>query len=647
MMRFNDATRLASTKLRTRKVRLIITIIVAGMMFSVLAAVSFTARGIFASIDSFNQEGFGDRYIISASAHSSIKDLRTNPEVIARAQALYKEEQAQKAAYAKTIGWQYDTKNVPSITTEINTPDGGKLKTVDTHNPAARQAIKDYYKAHPLSGLPELKKMAASYGPVNYYESRSIFQNFGGDDTDNPTLHVIQNGKETDDDKNAGQNNPLASFGNTWSLISTDLLKPFLLPNADTSVGKDGSLPLIAPFNALEQMLGLKALSSTATPAERLEHIRQVRAGAASVTLRVCYRNQASANLLSQASNQQQEIAQNKNDNTYTKPPIVYGTPTQPCQVPPIASDSRSAFEKQNDTKRQQFEQAFGQAAPAQQVLTFRIVGVAPSQPNYGGFISGIVSSILSSNLGYGGANWFTPIENTTKAPVLGTIFATDSQPQATTHFVELSSARQAEAFLKKYVCEGDFSDEPGMRSNNFDPYRHCSQQGKYFALDAFGSNSLALESVKKGFSRIFGYVALGVAIVAGIIMIGTVGRTIADSRRETAVFRAIGAKKLDIAQIYLIYTIFLSLFIFVFALLAGFFVSQIVDHKFSDQITTQALVAYNAQNLNRVFHFSSFYIPDMLRLLGLSIAGGFLSAFFPLLRNLRRNPIRDMRDDT
>ena len=129
--------------------------------------------------------------------------------------------------------------------------------------------------------------------------------------------------------------------------------------------------------------------------------------------------------------------------------------------------------------------------------------------------------------------------------------------------------------------------------------------------------------------------------------MMGTVGRLIADSRRETAVFRAIGAKKLDIAQIYLLYTLLLALLVALFACAIGVIAALVTQHLFSATFTVQALVAYNSQNFNQTFHLFSFYWPDVLYLAGIAMATGLLSAALPLTRNLRRNPIRDMRDDT
>ena len=68
----------------------------------------------------------------------------------------------------------------------------------------------------------------------------------------------------------------------------------------------------------------------------------------------------------------------------------------------------------------------------------------------------------------------------------------------------------------------------------------------------------------------VFTIVALVIAAIAALIMMGMIGRVIGDSRRETAVFRAIGAKRNDIRAIYSTYTFFLSLGIVVATLVIG-----------------------------------------------------------------------------
>ena len=321
----------------------------------------------------------------------------------------------------------------------------------------------------------------------------------------------------------------------------------------------------------------------------------------------------------------------------------MYGLPTQPCGASPIIRDVRTKAEKTAADKERQFAELFGKPAAAQSVITFRVVGLVPD-PSYvlATGASQIISSLVNSSLGTG---WFTPLEQGQTQPTVAQIF--DNKIGAVngtlpTHYAEFPTATQARNFIDKSSCSPDFGGGP-----NHDPATACIKANHFFNLSPFGSNNLALESIQKKFSEIFRIAAIVVAAIAAIIMMGTVGRMIADSRRETAVFRAIGAKRMDIAQIYLLYTLLLSLMISAFALLGGLAIALFAQHRLADAATIQALVAYNAQDLNRTFNLFAFYLPDILYMIGLAIIVGLLSISIPLIRNVRRNPIRDMRDDT
>ena len=128
--------------------------------------------------------------------------------------------------------------------------------------------------------------------------------------------------------------------------------------------------------------------------------------------------------------------------------------------------------------------------------------------------------------------------------------------------------------------------------------------------------------------------------------MMGTVGKIIADSRRETAVFRAIGAKRLDIAQIYLTYTMFIAFLISVVSIALGWAVALYVQSRYGETATVEAIVSFNSQDLNREFMLVGLNAREIIMLIGVIFAGSMLSAVLPLLTNLRRNPIRDMRDE-
>src|SRR5688572_23254082 len=110
MIRLHDATMLALTKLRTRKVRLIVTVVVSGLLFSALAGASFVARGVMSGISGFGEEGLGDRYIVQAYPQINY-GFSENPEVIARSVAIHKDTVARKKAEAKRLGITYDADN--------------------------------------------------------------------------------------------------------------------------------------------------------------------------------------------------------------------------------------------------------------------------------------------------------------------------------------------------------------------------------------------------------------------------------------------------------------------------------------------------------------------------------------------------------
>ncbi len=641
MIRLRDATMLALTKLRTRRIRLAVTIVVSGLLFSALAGASLVARGVMNGVSSFSKEGLGDRYITQVSPQIGYTFF-SDEQVLDRAVAIQKEIVANKKTEAKRLGITYDPASETSPVQEYEYP-GGKQRNLVPNHPAAKQAVAEYTASHPIPDITAATKAAKPYKPIGTYYSRYISYELGG-----AQLQVLKDGKEAFESvqKGGGYNGPPTgtdSFISSWAIMSSELMTPFILPGQNLRTGDDGSIPIIVPNSAAEQLLGLKSLPGSAKPKERLARTKEIREKAPKITFSVCYRNAASAGLISAAIATKQEIEKNKNKKDYQKPDLIYGLPTDACGSVAATRDVRTKDEKALAAKQLEFEQLFGSEPASQEKLTFRIVGIVPDLDYSTGAVSvgQIIRSLVTSSLGSG---WFTPAEQVESNPLLTKLFNTQGVfENVPSYYVEFASAATAKEFIEKENCSVDYA----KLGPNGDPGKACAEQGKQFSTSAYGSNSLALESAKKTFGKFFRIAALIVSGIAGIIMMGTVGRMIADSRRETAVFRAIGAKKLDIAQIYVIYVTCLSLLISLFAALAGLVLALYANGRWSADVTIQAITAYNAQNLDKTFPLYAVYIPDLLILVGLALAAGLLSAIFPLFRNLRRNPIRDMRDDT
>jgi hypothetical protein len=631
MISTHDTFTLALTKLRTRKIRLIITVVISGLLFGLLIAGSLVSDGVFKSVDSFTKEGFGERYIAAGSSSAYIL-VFNNKELNTRAQVIFDEQVVQKKALAKKLGIEYDPATDQEPTHEFPSANGEKITTVSVTSEAGRQAIYEYSIKHPAPDMQAFQKSANKYGPKTFYRSTL------NSPPDGNQLQVLKGGQERyEEDTTSTRRQPtgIELFGQFWQVMSDDLLKSFTLPGENLQTGTDGSVPVIVPVSAAEEFLGLKLLPGSASPKEKLERIKYIRAHLRGTTYQVCSRNASSSALITQAQSVQQEILKNKDNKTYEKPALMYGLPTEACGASPVIRDVRTSAQKVLDDKQRQFNEAFGAESPRQQKFTFRVVGMAPDQQQ-GNFsrLGEIVNSIVQSTLGSG---WYTPDSQVATHTLLSTYFVNTpktSFPSASTYYAEFNTPKDTLAFIDTQSCPDS------------DPNK-CVTLGKPFTISQFGSNSTALDSLKRKSATLLNTAGLVIVVVAAVIMMGAVGRLIADSRRETAVFRAIGAKRLDISAIYLLYTVFLSTLIILFAACAGAIVATVISNHFSPTITVQALVAYNAQDLNKTFVLFGIDALTIAKILGGVLIAGTVGALIPLLRNIRRNPSRDMRDDT
>jgi hypothetical protein len=635
VIKLTDATKLALTKLRTRKIRLFITLFISSLLFSTLFISTFVFRGLVNDLENFSKEGFANRYILSAqlSTFDPISKIQSNEEIIKRALEIQKETIASKKAEAKKLGIEYDPKNEPELVSVVDDI-AGKIKILDVSQPASKKAIEEYVKNNPFPGLDELKKLLNNDNPKAYYTVNRLAQG-----TEPPKLKVIKDGKETFE---TNFNNPeiqninsLVNFESNWTLIDKELLKPFVI---DDSQLKDNEIPIVLPAKTIEGILKLDQLQPNANSQTRLDRIKLIREKSKNLTFDICYRNNESEDTISKAIQSQKELELSKKDKTVIRPDVVYSLPNEPCSTVNISEDRRTADQKKLEAKTETFNKIFGKKDLDQKLLSFRVIGIAPST-DYTNLsdVRGLVGSILGSNLGIPG--FYTPSEYAEKNKYIKTaFFGSSSIEKVESYAVELSDAETARSINNNKQCNELYSSESGAND--------CEKSGRYFAFIPFGSNSLAIKEIKEGFNKVFNIAAIFAASIAAIVMIGTVGRTIADSRRETAVFRAIGAKRIDISAIYVIYTVCLALMISIISVLIALILSRMVVDRYANDFTYEALIAFNAQDLTRRFTLFQLYLPDISKLFGLIVLTGLLSLSIPLLRNIRRNPINDMRDE-
>jgi len=655
MMRPLDGITLAAAKLRAHRVRTgIITVIVA-LLFACIMFVLTILAGATSSMRAFGREGLGSRYIVSAKPIID-SNMTSNPSnqalmdtLVAQTTTLKKA----KSAEAKRLGIDYDAANDLTVPIQEVAMGSGseKTKMVNPASSIAQQALTSY-----IATLPHVKYSDFATLTKTAHAS-AIYKSVGGASAvtyaaPTSTVSAVVDGTETTQANNqSGQPSGVSQLAqNGWAYFDNELLLPFVLKGQNLAVGKDGSIPVIAPMSAAEQFLKLTAPTATATPKQQIDHLVQVRTAIAGKTAQLCYRNSSSAELLSTAKNQIDEAARNKSNKNYVAPSLQYSLPSDVCGQVTIKKDTRTAEEKKSTEKQLSFRQQFeNYEEPAQGIITVRIVGLVPDMTYVSGFsVKDILKNMLQSGLGQG---WFVPIGAVKEGSLAARVAPvwSNTTPLAQTYYAEFSTYEAARDFTKNNACSVQLSgqDWAAYGPNQQDPrVKKCYAAGKYFDIMPFGNNASAIEDLRHSVWNVMRYVAPAILFVAALVLMGVVGKIIADSRRETAVFRALGATRSSIVQIYLTYSIYIAVFIAVVATSLGLIGAMFINHKFSPDLSVTAVLAYNAADVHKQFLLFGIDPLYVLVTLGLIIVAALLSTVLPLLTNIRRNPIRDMRDE-
>jgi hypothetical protein len=645
IMRPQDSFVLAFTKLRVRRIRLIITLIVMSLLFAALVFLSLITAGAVKSLQAFGKEGLGGRYIVSG--YPIGQQPYDNQELVNALQDTNKDLTAKKTALAKKYDLPYEAKTDPALplTEQQVSPDPNDRRLMaNISSPLVTDALAQLNAKLPIS-YEDFGKLATQNGATHLYRSMS---NAYDASSKGSGIKVLKDGKEDYNKKQSDFNSQPTGLDSIvtlgWKQMNDDLLKPFLLAGQTTAVGTDGSVPMVAPYSAAEQLMGLSKLPATATSQQKLERLQAVRAVAGKTAI-ICYRNQASQDLLQKAISQIADINANKNKSDYVMPNLQYSLPTEPCGPVIIKKDTRTAEEKQADSHQDELDAlTAGDKEPVQGAFPIRIVGITNDVSGIGTSMEagGLVSSIVSSSLGQG---WispdsaFRPGDLPTKAQ--GGLLK-DMPVAQQQYYAEFNTLAETKDFIKKYNCSPPQNELTGPNST----LEVCNKLDKHFYISPYGNNAGAIEDFQHGVWKVARFVLLGVVIIATIILMGTLGKIIADSRRETAVFRSLGARRLHVSQIYVIYTLLISAMIIVISFVLGSIGALLVSHHFESSLSVAAVLAYNARDINQ--HFGLFGVNGLYLGItaGIVVATALLAAAIPLLTNMRRNPIRDMRDE-
>ena len=627
-----DAFVLASTKLRTRKVRTIVTAITASLLFGILIGAIFILSGVLHGAERFTNTGLSNRYIVSYDDfHSGQFD--DTPQLQARATELYNVRITAKKAEAKRLGIEFDqTSEMRPVTTDA---DGNKY--IDATSPSAQQAI-DEQRAKVTSVKETAAQVAEPYRPIGIY---SFLPN------NNPgTMTAMEDGKELFKPKpqNPQQQYMRPGVENGWVYLDEKVVEPFLLDKKLLDTQKNVTdIPVIAPIGKVETALGLSMLPKDASAKEKLDRIAYVKQNAVKATFTVCYRNEASSTLIAKTLRDDEDMKKNVANKEYIAPSQQYTLPSESsCGASVVKKDTRTADEKKYAAKQEEFAKKFDEyQAPDQQKITFRVVGVGPNGIDFDSFstVDGIVGMIAGSTLQ---GQWVVPnalFQQMPNRADFDTFYPNPDKKSTNITTIGLTS-RSSESQLIEF---GSAEDVKAFYVENSCSSFECMNKP---SVSYFGSNSVVIDDMKASVTQALQIAAGIMAVIAALIMMGMVGRVITDGRRETAVFRAIGATRNDLRLVYAIYTMLFSMIIVGISIMIGFGIALLVESTYASNISTSMHLAFITAPLEETFHLIGFW-PEMLAMAaGLIIVAGLVSMQLPLMRNLARNPIKDMRDE-
>lgn len=644
MIRLTDAVVLAYTKLRTHRIRTGITVGIAGILFGMILAGVIIAQGAFTSIDTFSEEDLNNRSILSVGRMSSsfnVYQNRENPDFIQAVEERHKTIIAQREAAAKKYGIRYNPAIDDPSPISIDEETGKKyIDASDTSSPAvaavAKENVEKSYKPLDIEGYLAPYKSARVLGNNSRVQpvDGALFEYMNGG------IEGVLRGEDE-------QLKPADDIRPILAIMNQSVVEPFINKSVAFDPNK-GEIPVIIPFNTAEKLIGLKKLPVDADTQTRYDRLKEVRDRIGEATASFCYRNAASQRLVSDAESQRRDFEKNGNKETYSEPSIIYKPVSKTdCGAVEIEKDTRTAQEKRLTDNYAAYQKEIGtyQGDPVQYKVTVRAVGVSKDMlggSGDGGMaaidVSSLIESLLGSWLGYD--QWVIPPSMLKQVPEQyrpTELFNLDEKQNIT----KLGASGTA---LEEYLVE--FDDVAEARAAMKRSGDVNFSQGEISSYP-FGSSALLMEEVKDGFAKVVMWALIGVGGIAIIILGSMIGRTVAEGRRESAVFRAIGARRSDIGAIYTVYAVLLSLRVALFALALGVVIAVVVEVILSEQATLGARFAYAAVDTPHSFHFfgvDTWYIPAIL---GVIIVVGLVASIVPVIRSSRRNPIKDMRDDT
>lgn len=654
MIRTSYAIKLARTKMHSKRGTLFASIAVASLLFAVLIAIVIIFTGAEKSASEFIKKAGNDQYLVKAQPNIPYEKLgfQANPSLddIRKIRAFEKEYYDALRDKYGSLGLEYSKESeVPALTpsayAQETLPEEQRFM-VNFSSPVIQemntQKFEEYAKKA-KNKLVDLKLVGAKYNAAGYY-----IVDKSSDLPSIPRLRLIQNNKEnfSDSDMKTGDFGSYGYYTNSihngsYSFTDQKVLERYLL-TTDSSDLK--GIPVVVSAQEATLLFGgdMDIGKEPEDASKKRVWLKDVQTKLNGQTYQVCYRNAAEQTMLEKIQRDYAEIKNNEKNKDYIKPNLIYDYPTDPCGDISTKQDTRSNLEKQTDAKYEDAQRKLGSyVAPMHQLLTFQIVGIKHAQP-YTDYTKGVdeyVKSLLASQDDswslaipiqmYESLSDKLKISNIQQQENKKVGWDASSSEEFATRILEFSNVEDARLFLDSEACPLSSTD--------------CD---KKFLAAPYGSNYLILDEISKLFNRISTVAFPAIFGLAAIIIWFTISRIMAENRKETAIYRAMGAKRRDVTYVYIVYILLIALRIAFASLLIGIAIAFAVDYFYGKKLTDTAVTLFGIVDNAPSFSLFNVGSPLLVVIVASIFAISITASVQPLVRNVRRSPILDMRDD-
>lgn len=622
MLKLRDVFVLAWTKLLSRKFWTGLFLIMEIILLAGVLIFASATRGFEQSLARFNSEGLNGKYLVTASNVRTNPDLEKDAAVMDLAEELYAKGIAEHEVIARRLGINYSAETEVRPTEYVD----GKRELI-MYSPYAQQAIDIKMQDYLVADKSDLEAI------LQGYDYKRIFtqQLFAADGS----VINLEDGVENLKRYTYSIDNMKAQVFNGLYVLDEVLYRDYIFEDLELDTT---AIPVVISVEQAETILGIDSIGGSASSEEKISHFEKLKEQARGLIVEACYRNNTSQEMIFIAQQILDEIERNKNKPYYNEPNLIYDLPSVPCGATTVRKDMRTEEEKRQSDLQIEYQKALGNyEEPVEKLLKFQIIGLVPisNKMNQSNDIMGMIESL-------GGVSIATPLVSQKYYDEHKTEFteifkepdiSMDYLGMSTEYIVEFNDAETARRFIDEQSCQMKGSLNYG-----------CATEEHLFLLSADNNNSLVIEDISQTFVWILAVMVFVVLVVTMIFMVLMVIRSITNDRKEIAIFRAIGFRRLHILQIYLVYALILASMIVCGAIALSLVVGYGLNHVVSNEATSFFRATFLTLDPEIK---ADIFLPSILNyvvLCGMVIVASLASTWLPTLIKTRQNIIDGLK---